>query len=298
MPPGRPVQTVGMDREQLADFVRTRRQSLQPEEVGLSRGPRRRTAGLRREEVATLCQMSVDYLTRIEQGRSTQPSGQMLAAMARGLRLQLAERDHLFRLAGHTPTRAVRDDHVSPAVLRVLDRLADTPVQVLSSIGEVLVQTAPAAALFGDVADRVGLDRSVVYRWFTERASRDVYPAWDHALRGRAFVAELRAATAVAATAARARAVVDALQARSEEFRAVWAGHEVGVAHGSEKTLVHPELGEIQTQCQRLVDVDSGQRVLVFTATPGTQSAERLRLLAVLGTQLISSPRASAAGRA
>lgn len=279
------MQTAGMDPEQLADFVRRRRLALQPEDVGLARGARRRTDGLRREELAMLCQMSVDYLTRIEQGRSTQPSEQMLEAMARGLRLELAERDHLFRLAGHTPARTVRDDHVSPAILRVLDRLSDSPVQVLSSIGEVLVQTAPATALFGDVTGRTGLDRSVVYRWFTEPASRTVYPRRDHDLRGRAFVAELRAAAGDPATADRARRIVDALAAQSQEFRAVWAVHEVGVAHGVEKTLVHPELGEIEAQCQRLIDAETGQRVLVFTATPGTESAERLRLLAVLGTQ-------------
>ena len=279
------MQTVGMDRAQLADFVRSRRRSLQPEDVGLPRGPRRRTDGLRREEAAALCLMSVDYWTRIEQGRSAQPSEQMLSAMARGLRLDRAERDHLFRLAGHEPQRTVHDDHVAPGIMRVLDRLADTPAQVLSAVGEVLVQTAPARALFGDVTARTGLDRAVVHRWFTDPASRAVYPQRDHALRGRAFVAELRAAAADAATSPRAQRIVDALLASSAEFRAVWAAHEVGVEHGPDKVLVHPELGEIHAHCQRLVDADTGQRLLVFTATPGSESAERLRLLAVMGTQ-------------
>lgn len=281
------MQTVGMDRAQLADFVRSRRRSLQPEDVGLSRGPRRRTAGLRREEAAGLCLMSVDYLTRIEQGRSTQPSEQMLASIARGLRLDPAERDHLFRLAGHEPRRAVRDDHVAPGIMRVLDRLADTPAQVLSSVGEVLVQTAPAAALFGDVASRTGLDRAVVHRWFTDPASRAVYPERDHALRGRAFVSELRQAAADPATSRRAQRIVDALLGSSAEFRDLWAVHEVGVEHGPDKVLVHAELGEIRAHCQRLVDADTGQRLLVFTATPGSESAERLRLLAVVGTQAL-----------
>src|SRR6185436_16037869 len=113
-----------MDRAQLADFLRRRREALQPEDVGLSRGPRRRTAGLRREEVAALCDMSVDYYSRLEQQRGPQPSEQMIAAIARGLRLTLDERDYLFRLAGHTaPARAQRTDHVSPGMLRILDRL-------------------------------------------------------------------------------------------------------------------------------------------------------------------------------
>ena len=95
------------DRAELADFLRTRREALQPEDVGLPRGARRRTAGLRREEVAALCGMSADYYSRLEQERGPHPSEQMLAAIARGLRLSLDERDHLFRLAGH-PRRGGR----------------------------------------------------------------------------------------------------------------------------------------------------------------------------------------------
>ena len=158
-----------MDRAQLADFLRTRRETLQPEDVGLPRGPRRRTGGLRREEVAALCGMSTDYYGRLEQRRGPQPSTQMLAAMARGLRLTLAERDHLYRLAGHdVPAREALHDHVSPGLMRVLDRLADTPAQVMNGVGETLVQTPPAAALFGDETLRTGLARGMVYRWFTE----------------------------------------------------------------------------------------------------------------------------------
>ena len=109
-----------MDRAQLADFLRTRRETLQPEDVGLPRGPRRRTGGLRREEVAVLCGMSTDYYGRLEQRRGPQPSTQMLAAMARGLRLTLAERDHLYRLAGHdVPAREALHDHVSPGLGRM-----------------------------------------------------------------------------------------------------------------------------------------------------------------------------------
>src|SRR5215207_2750249 len=120
-----------MDRAGLADFLRRRREALQPEDVGLARGSRRRTSGLRREEVASLCDMSVDYYSRLEQRRGPQPSEQMLAAIARGMRLTLDERDYLFRIVGHTaPARAVRNDHVSPGLMRVIDRLADTPAQV------------------------------------------------------------------------------------------------------------------------------------------------------------------------
>lgn len=278
-----------MDRPQLADFLRTRREALQPEDVGLPRGPRRRTGGLRREEVAALVGMSADYVGRLEQSRGPQPSTQMLAAMARGLRLTLAERDHLYRLAGHdAPLREALLDHVSPGLMRVLDRLADTPAQVMTGIGETLVQTPPAAALFGDETLRTGLARAAVYRWFTEPESRRVYPEDDHPRRGRAFVADLRAASARRQTCERAEVVVRALLDRSPEFAAVWHDHEVGVVHGPEKRLWHPELGVLTLQCQLLHDLDQGQVLLVFTATPGTESHEKLALLAVLGRQRMS----------
>src|SRR6478752_8640757 len=174
-------QTQVMDRAQLADFLRRRREALQPEDVGLRRGSRRRTAGLRREEVAELSDMSTDYYSRLEQARGPQPSEQMLAAMARGLRLTLDERDHLFRLAGHTaPARALRSDHISPGIMRILDRLADTPAQVMTELGETLAQTPAARALFGDETRFEGFARSVGYRWFTDAAVRAVYPPEDH----------------------------------------------------------------------------------------------------------------------
>jgi transcriptional regulator with XRE-family HTH domain len=278
-----------MDRAQLADFLRTRRETLQPEDVGLPRGPRRRTGGLRREEVAVLCGMSTDYYGRLEQRRGPQPSTQMLAAMARGLRLTLAERDHLYRLAGHdAPAREALHDHVSPGLMRVLDRLADTPAQVMNGVGETLVQTPPAAALFGDETVRTGLTRVMVYRWFTEPDCRRVYPEDDHPLHGRAFVADLRAAYARPHTRARAQMIVDALLERSPEFAAIWTDHEVGIAHGPEKRLWHPELGVMTLQCQLLHDLDQAQVLLVLTATPGTESYEKLALLAVLGRQRMS----------
>jgi hypothetical protein len=239
-----------MDRAQLADFLRTRRETLQPEDVGLPRGPRRRTGRLRREEVASLRGMSTDYYGRLEQRRGPQPSTQMLAAMARGLRLTLAERDHLYRLAGHdAPPREAVHDHVSPGLMRVLDRLADTPAQVMNGLGETLVQTPLATVLFGDETLRTGLSRAIVYRWFTEPERRRVYPEEDHPLHGRAFAADLRAAAAHPHLRSRAQVVVEALLARSPEFAAIWHDHEVGVGHGPEKRLWHAEVGVMTLQC-------------------------------------------------
>src|ERR1700722_11788083 len=130
---GRRIMVV-MDREPLGDFLRNRRESLQPEDVGLARGARRRPTGLRREEVALLASMSTDYYTRLEQHRGPQPSPPMLAAIGRALRLTLAERDPLFRLAGRPPPDSpIRSDHVAPGLRRVLDRL-DTPAMITSDL--------------------------------------------------------------------------------------------------------------------------------------------------------------------
>jgi transcriptional regulator with XRE-family HTH domain len=285
-----------MDRDQLADFVRRRREALQPEDVGLARSPRRRTAGLRREEVALLASMSTDYLTRIEQGRGPQPSEPMLAAMARALRLSQAERDHLFRLAGHTaPARTWRSSHVSPALMRVLDRL-DTPAQVMSDLGETFVQNDFAVALLGDHTQLTGNARFTVFRWFTDPASRAIYPMEDHPVRARQFVAGLRAAVARDPEEPTAKALLAALLETGEEFRALWAAHEVPTGESIHKRLVHPRVGTIEIDCQTLVAETEGQLLLVYTATPGTEDSEKLRLLAVIGTQEFgTSPRGEAA---
>ncbi len=278
-----------MDRPQLADFLRARRAALQPEDVGLPRGPRRRTAGLRREEVAALCGMSADYYGRLEQGRGPQPSEPMLAAIARGLHLTVAERDHLFRLAGHhAPERTSRTDHVAPAILRILDRLQDTPAQVITELGETLVQTPAAAALLGDQTRFQGFERSTVYRWFTDPSSRDVYPPEDHDERAVTFVAELRSAYARAGKGSRAARLVDDLSRRSEQFAALWARHDVDEKHVRTKRLQHPELGVLTLDCETLLDTDTGQRLLVFTATPGSPDADKLALLTVLGPRRLT----------
>ncbi|TIC84243.1 helix-turn-helix transcriptional regulator [Nocardioides sp. GY 10127] len=275
-----------MDRAQLADFLRTRREALQPEDVGLPRGPRRRTSGLRREEVAALCGMSTDYYSRLEQQRGPQPSEPMLGAIARGLRLSLAERDHLFRLAGHgTPTRVRRSDHVDAGVMRVLDRLVDTPALVLGPTGETLVQNDLALALLGDETSLPGDARFMAYRWFTDPTSRAVYPPEDHDLRGRQFAADLREAYARDGRGSVAERLVEALLGASAEFAAVWAEHEVGHVRTQVKRFAHPEVGPLELYCQSLLDTEQHHVLLVFTAEPGSASAEKLELLRVLGPE-------------
>ena len=273
-----------MNRAELADFLRTRRGSMQPSDVGMSPGQRRRAAGLRREEVASLAGMSTDYYARLEQQRAPQPSEQMLTAIARALRLTLVERDHLFRLAGHNPPAHVhRSDHVAPALLRVLDRLDDTPALVVTDLGITLAQNAIATALIGDETDHTGLARSAYYRWFTDAASRARYPERDWAHQSRVQAAGLRAALSAGGADPMAAAIVAELLRRSPEFAEIWAAHEVARRFDDHKTLVHPELGEIEVDCQPLFTENQAQALLVLTPR-GVEAAEKLRLLQVVGT--------------
>jgi transcriptional regulator with XRE-family HTH domain len=276
-----------VDRDALAEFLVTRRSGVTPADLGLSAGQRRRTPGLRREEVAQLAAMSTDYYTRLEQRRGPQPSIQMLTSLARALRLTADERDYLFRVAGHSaPDRAVVGDHVAPALLRVLDRLTDTPALILNPLGETLVQNDPARALFGDASSFVGLERSAIYRWFAHpEQERWRYPESDRDRQSRAQVASLRAASGAMGPGSRAGALARELIALSTEFAQLWEEHEVSRRFEDHKVLIHRELGEIEVDCQALFTEDESQVLLVLTAAPRSEAAGKLELLAVLGTQ-------------
>ncbi|WGL50992.1 helix-turn-helix domain-containing protein [Nocardioides sp. BP30] len=280
-----------MDRAALADFLVRRRQDLVPADVGLPTGARRRTPGLRREEVAALATMSTDYYTRLEQRRGPQPSVQMLAALARALRLTPDERDYLYRVAGHSaPDRLAPGEYVAPALLRVLDRLSDTPAMVISALAETLVQNDPARALFGDQTAYVGLERSEVYRWFVRPGTERLrYPEVDRPRHSRALVASMRAAYGSMGPRSRAGELVRELQRLSPEFAELWERHEVARRFEDHKVLVHPEVGAIELDCQVLFTEDQSQALLVLTAAPRTEDDDKLRLLAVLGTQQFSA---------
>lgn len=274
-----------IDRAGLAEFLRRRRESLQPEDVGLPRGVRRRTSGLRREEVAALCHMSTDYYSRIERERGPQPSEQMVASIAQGLHLSLDERDHLFRLAGHNPPRrSAPGDHIAPGLLRIFDRLHDTPAEIVTELGETLRQTAPSVALTGDLTAYRGPARSIGWRWFTDPATRALYAPEEHEFLGRLFTAGLREAVTLRGPDSRAAQLAEGLLERSDEFRRRWAEHEVGIRPHDVKRFVHPEVGRIEVMCQTLLDPEQSHSLLVYTAVPGSESYEKLQLLSVLGT--------------
>jgi transcriptional regulator with XRE-family HTH domain len=277
---------VDIDRTGLAQFLRRRREALQPQDVGLPRGQRRRTAGLRREEVAVLSHMSADYYARLERERGPQPSEQMIASIAQGLHLSLDERDHLFRLAGHhPPDRGTAGEHVGPGLLRILDRLEDTPAEIVSELGETLRQTRLGMALTGDAARHTGPARSLGYRWFTDPAARQTHPPQDHEFLSRLYASHLRAVVTLRGPGSRAAQLADLALARSEELRRLWAAHEVGLRPREVKRFVHPVVGELDLHCQTLLDPDQSHLLLVYTAVPGTESYEKLDLLSVLGAQ-------------
>ncbi|MFF2808135.1 helix-turn-helix transcriptional regulator [Streptomyces sp. NPDC058000] len=270
-----------MDRTELADFLRRARTRLAPCDVGLSAGPRRRTPGLRREEVAQLAGMSTDYYTRLEQRRGSHPSRQMLTALARALRLTDVERDHLFHLAGEEPPRpGGSSGHVRPGLLLILDRLHDLPASVLSDWGEVLAQNTMSVALTGDQAGT-----NMIRRWFTVPDARALFPPENHEAHARAHVASLRAVTAARPDDPGPAALVAELRAASREFEELWKSHDVVVRRPSPKRFLHPVVGVLDLDCEVLLSDGHSQQLIVHSARPGTQTYERLELLRVVGLQ-------------
>ncbi|WP_217245492.1 helix-turn-helix transcriptional regulator [Streptomyces sp. AC602_WCS936] len=279
---------------ELGAFLRSRRERIRPSDVGLPAGPRRRVPGLRREEVAQLAGASVDYYNELERGAGSQPSEQMIAALARALRLSADERDYLYRLADRpVPVQGGAASHVHPGMLDLLGRMTSTPAQVITDLHVTLVQNPLAVALLGDHSGFRGPRASFVHRWFTEPDARRLYPEADHEGKSRSFVADLRAAAARRdAKDAEVGSMIRTLLAVSPEFAALWADHDVAVRREDRKRLVHPVLGVLEVNCLHLFSEDGRQRLLWFTPAVGTDSAGLLELLAVVGTQeVVSSPR-------
>ncbi|MET9862967.1 helix-turn-helix domain-containing protein [Streptomyces smyrnaeus] len=288
-----------MNLPQLGAFLRTRRDRIRPAEVGLPSGPRRRVPGLRREEVAQLAGLSADYYTELERGgakNGVQPSSQTLAALARALRLNGDERDHLFHLAERPipPSARGPSAHVQPALLGLLDRLSNTPARVITDLHETLVENDLARTLLGRSPAHRGPAASFVYRWFTDPQAREIYPPEDHPQHSRVFVADLQAATARRGRDEEVAKMVAVLRRRSQEFATLWDTHDVAVRRMDHKRIVHPLLGVIELDCFNLLSEDGRQRLLWFTAPPGSRGAEQLELLSVVGTQELSTTEGTA----
>ncbi|MBT0771239.1 helix-turn-helix domain-containing protein [Kineosporia sp. J2-2] len=274
-----------MEREQLADFLRRRREAIRPGEVGLADGPRRRTAGLRREEVAQLAGMSVDYIVRLEQGRSSQPSTQLLASLARALRLTDDETSHLFHLAGHQPPPSEGVAQLARAgLVRLLHLLEGASGMVISDLGQVLAQNRTSLLLSGNHMDLAGDRRYLLWRWFTEPGNRGTHPRENQEHHSRQLVADLRATFGRRPGDPEVTGLVQRLAARSSDFRRLWDEHEVAVRRADRKTLLHPRVGPLLMDCETLVTPDLRQQLLVLTPADD-ESRERMDLLRVLGVE-------------
>ncbi|MEU0962757.1 helix-turn-helix transcriptional regulator [Micromonospora aurantiaca] len=277
-----------MDRRELAVFLRSRRERITPADVGLPAGRRRRTPGLRREEAARLAFISTEYYTRLEQGRGPRPSREVLAGLARALRLSDAERDHLHHLAGAPPAPPSGPPReVRQSVLDLLHRLPQAAAFVTSAAFEVIAWNDLAAALMEDFSAVPRRDRNLVRRAFLgpHLHGAGLYDVSDVSEFARHSVGRLRAAAARYPDDPEMAALIAELLAGSEEFARLWASHEVGGARTLCKTFRHPLVGPVTVNCDVLDITDRDQQVVIYTATPGSPSEEALRLLSVIGTQ-------------
>ena len=269
-----------MDRAELAAVLRTARARVTPADVGLPTGPRRQVPGLRREEVAQLAGLGVDYVTRLEQGRGPRPSAQVLGALARALRLSDDDRDTLFRLAGTPPPRDGRVPVlVRSSVLRLLDRLSDLPALVLSATSDVLAWNSLATALLGDFSAWPPERRNLIRQRFLGPAPDPDSPSAADC------VASLRSAHArYPEDPGLARLVAD-LRTGSAAFDRHWRAARSGRLRSGTVTVEHARLGPLTLDCDVLLVPEADQSVLVYSAAPGTRTASALGLLRVTGLE-------------
>ena len=275
-----------MNKQELGAFLRSRRERLRPEDAGLPSGSRRRTPGLRREEVAVLAHISTEYYVRLEQGRAPRPSGEVLAGIAGALRLTDAESDHLHVLAGTAPrcTGQHRRD-VRPSILALLERLPQTAAFVTSAAFEVLAWNDLAAALMEDFAALAPCDRNLARRAFLGRAAAGapLYGVSDGAEFRRHVVMTLRITLARYPSDPVVTSLVDELREGSPAFARLWERHDVQTAPMLTKTFRHPVVGDITVDCDSLALTDRDQHLVLYTAPPDSRDAEALALLSVLG---------------
>jgi transcriptional regulator with XRE-family HTH domain len=275
-----------IDRGELAGFLRSRRERLRPEDIGLPGSSRRRTSGLRREEVAMLAGMSVDYYSRLEQARGPQPSAQVLTALSRALRLNRDEHDHLFHLSGLTPEpEHVPSSHVRPAVVHLLAKLDDTPAFVGNDRCDILAWNAMHAALLGDPGRLAPDERNVAWQHFCVPGSRDRFLPEEFENSSRAIVADLRATLARRPDDPRTRELTDRLRAGSPVFAELWGAHDVRIRRRDKKTILHPVVGRLDLDCEVLLSPDHDQRLVIHSAPAGSPSHAALALLRVVGAQ-------------
>ncbi|MDR3493784.1 MAG: helix-turn-helix transcriptional regulator [Ancalomicrobiaceae bacterium] len=267
-------------RSELAGFLRSRRERLAPADVGLSPGSRRRTPGLRREEVALLAGVGATWYTWLEQGRDIRPSAEALKALARALKLDQTETRHLFVLGQRLLPEAVTPSpEVVPAVLRrMLDRMSDQPAYVIGRRWDVLAWNGAAAAVFGDYGRLQGEERNILHLVFTSEAHRHLLVDWPEVARVALAMFRLDHARHSGETGF--ERLIGTLNARSSEFRDWWPKHEVVVPLAGAKRVRHPQVGPMSFDYTMLAVVgQSDLRLVVYTALEADDSLTKLSQL-------------------
>ena len=277
-----------MDSWEFGRLVRRWRDRVAPDAVGLRAGGRRRATGLRREELAGLAGISADYLTRLEQGRATSPSVQVVEALARSLRLPDAERELLYQASGHLPPGPdLVPSRITPSVQRLLDRLANNPVAVFDATWTLLQANAPYDALMGATTRWRGNERNAVWRRVVGPGNRVLHTPQEQAEYEAYMVADLRATASRYPADQTLRRLIADLRAESPRFVELWESDipQPRPEQSKQKTIGHPAIGPITLDCDTLFVATDDLRLMVYTAEPGTEDAERLALAIVLGTQ-------------
>ncbi|RDI49229.1 helix-turn-helix transcriptional regulator [Nocardia mexicana] len=269
--------------------IRRWRDQVSPQDAGLPVGGPRRAPGLRREELALLTGISVDYVTRLEQGRAVHPSAQVVEALARALRLSAEARTHLFRLAMLAPPEPETvPTYIPPSVHRVLDRLSGAPVAVYDAAWTLLLANSMCAALVGDHTGWRGYERNRVWRQFVGPGGPARRTPEDLRELETALVSDMRTAAARYPADRQLRKLIADLRGHSARFAELWESGAVGGREPARKTIEHPRVGPITLDCDLFTVAGSDLRIMIDTAEPGTEDAERLALLTVLGTQSLT----------
>ncbi|MFE7031783.1 helix-turn-helix transcriptional regulator [Streptomyces sp. NPDC057621] len=275
-----------MPTTELGGALQAWRNRVTPDQAGLPGGGRRRTPGLRREELSQLAGISADYIIRLEQGRARNPSPQIIESLARALRLENGEREHLFRLAGlAVPGPGTVPRHITPGVHRILDRLDSTPVAVYDATWTQLLANPLYTALIGAWS---GPDLNAAWRAFVTSTTRVRQTPESNGALQRLLAADLRRTSALYPHDAALTDLVVQLQRRSALFGELWQSGVSAEHQSSRKTIDHPTVGTLTLDCDVLHVAGNHLRIMVYTAKPGTEDAERLALLSVIGTQTLT----------
>ncbi|MCV7228396.1 helix-turn-helix transcriptional regulator [Mycolicibacterium komossense] len=282
-----------MDKREFGAFLRSRRERITPAEVGLPAGKRRRTPGLRRDEVAHLAFISTEYYTRLEQARAPHPSREVLAGLARALRLSDVEGTYLHRLVGIEPSLPPGPSRlVRQSILDLLDRLPQAAAIVVSATYEVIAWNDLACALMEDFSALAPRERNLARRAFLDPGphGRRLYGVTDVDEFSRTCALHLRAAAARYPNDPETTQLINELRSGSAEFAELWADHDVCAQTMLCKTFHHPAVGPVSVNCDVLDITDRDQRVVIYTAEPGSASENALALLSVVGTQRMDVP--------